>query len=64
MFSHVINGCLNNQIVADVRSTGAGIKCLCCISMYAPFGLSVMNSPKIENKNNDYLNRLASLDKV
>ena len=25
---HIINGYLNNQTMADVRSTGAGIKCL------------------------------------
>ena len=30
---HVINGCLYNQALADVRSTGAGIKCLYCMSL-------------------------------
>ena len=29
-FGDVIHGCLNNQALADVRSTGAGIKCLYC----------------------------------
>ena len=27
---HVMHGCLYDQILADVRSTGAGIKCLYC----------------------------------
>ena len=27
---HIINGYLSNQTLADVRSTGAGIKCLYC----------------------------------
>ena len=29
---HFINGCFHNQALVDVRSTGAGIKCL--YSMY------------------------------
>ena len=28
---HVIHGCLYNQVLADIRSTGAEIKCLYCI---------------------------------
>ena len=31
LFWHVIHGCLYNQALADIRSTGAGIKCLYCI---------------------------------
>ena len=30
-FRHVIHACLYNQALADVRSFGAGIKCLYCI---------------------------------
>ena len=30
-FQHVTNECLYNQALEDVRSTGAGIKCLYCI---------------------------------
>ena len=26
----VIHGCLNNQVLADVQLTGAGIRCLYC----------------------------------
>ena len=29
---NVIHGCLYNQAMADIRSTGAGIKCLYCTS--------------------------------
>ena len=30
---HVIHGFLYNQALADVRSTGAGIKCLYCMTL-------------------------------
>ena len=30
LFWHVIHGCLYNRALADVQSTGAGIKCLYC----------------------------------
>ena len=30
-YLHIINGNFNNQILVDVQSTGAGIKCLYCI---------------------------------
>ena len=31
---HIIHGCLYIRALADVRSTGAGIKCLYCIAYY------------------------------
>ena len=38
---HIINGYLNNQTLADVRSTGAGIKCLFCICTHRNAALGV-----------------------
>ena len=29
-FGHVIHMCLFNQALADIQSTGAGVKCLYC----------------------------------
>ena len=34
VFWHVIHGCLYNQALADIRSIGAGIKCLYCRCYY------------------------------
>ena len=36
LFDMLLNGCLNSQVLANVRSSGAGIKCLHC-KRYKPF---------------------------
>ena len=30
-FGHVVHGCVHNLVLADVRTTAAGIKCLYCM---------------------------------
>ena len=44
-FWHVIHGCLYNHALVDVRSTGAGIKCLHCkVLLWILCGYSVVTS--------------------
>ena len=42
VFFDVTHGCLFNHALADVRSTGAGIKCLCCMCLAGESGIRLL----------------------